>query len=111
MMPDIGCEDIDDSRRMVFIDAEKPQLFGGGIQIRFGILCGVFRLFESALGDRAFVVRDLLPLQLLASQALIVHGLPICLVSSGYVVALDSQQELAFLHHIAEPGLDFHDPA
>ena len=74
---------------MVIIDAEKPQLFGCCIQICFGVLRGVFRLFEDTLGNRAFIEEDLLPLQLLASQALIVYGLPICLVSSGNVVAAE----------------------
>ena len=40
-----GCEDVDDSRGMVLVDAEKPQLFSCGVQIDLGILFGVFSLF------------------------------------------------------------------
>ena len=77
---------------MVFIDAEKPQLFGCGVQIGFGILLRGFGLFEGALGDRALLVKSLRPFELYARQPLIVLGFQIGLVRSGDIVALDSQQ-------------------
>ena len=103
-----GGDDVDDAGGMVFIDAEKLQLLGCGIQVGFGIAFGVFGLFEGALGDGAFIVENLGAFKLQTSQTLIVLGLQIGLVGAGDVVAANSEQQLAFLHRIAEPGLDLH---
>ena len=44
---------------MVLVNAEKPQLFGCGIQIDFGVLLSVFGLFKSTLGDGTLFVKSL----------------------------------------------------
>jgi hypothetical protein len=67
-----------------------------------------FGLFESALGDGALVVKNLRAFELYTRQALVVHGLQIELVRARDIVASHPQQQLAFLHHIAEPRLDLH---
>jgi hypothetical protein len=81
---------------MVLVDAEKPQLFGRGIQISFGVLFGIFGLFERALGDRALVVKNLRALQLHPRQPLVIHGLLISLVSAGDIVALHFSSNCPF---------------
>jgi hypothetical protein len=66
---------------MILVHAKQLQLLGCGIQIGFGILFGVFGLFQSALGDGALVVKSLGAFQLDARQPFIVLGLQIYLVS------------------------------
>ena len=103
-----GSGNVDDPRGMVLVHTEKVQLLGGCTQIDFGILLGVFRLFEGALCDRALVVKSLLSFELLPRQPFIVHGLQICLVCPGNIVASNPEQQLAFFHGVAQPGLNLH---
>src|SRR3984957_16956111 len=63
-----GRSNVDDSGRMVLINAEKTQLLGRGVQISFGVLPYFFRLFESALGDSALFVKKLGSLELQPCQ-------------------------------------------
>ena len=36
---------------MVFVDAERVQLLGGGVEVGFGVGFGGFGLFEGAFSD------------------------------------------------------------
>src|SRR5580704_794570 len=84
--------DVDDAGWMLFINAKKSQLFGGGVQIGLGVGFGSIGGFEGALGDGSFVEEKLGSFLLYASQALVVLGLDVDLVSAGDVIALDLQQ-------------------
>src|SRR5579863_6210778 len=94
---------------MVFINAEKVQLFGGSVQIGFGVGFGVVGLFEGALGDSAFVVKSLCAFELDTGQAFVVLGLHVGLVGAGNVAAANLHQQLAFLDNVAESGFHFDD--
>src|SRR6266852_1120530 len=58
------CDDVDDSGRVLLIDAQKPQLLSCVIQVRLGILFGNFSSLKRALLDSALIIKNLRSLQL-----------------------------------------------
>jgi len=70
-----GGDDVHDFRWVVPVDAENPQTFDGVLQVRFGVLFGGFGLFQRALGNSAFFIKNLGPLELHSGQPLIVYSL------------------------------------
>ena len=125
MTPRHGAVNFDDPGGMIRVGTQQLEMLGGGLQIDSGIFqrglsrnFGVLRDFEGALGNGPVLVEQLGAIQLdlrqvltVSRQLLVFDGLAIVRERAGDVGAPDLEQQLAFLHLVAQPRIDFDDPA
>ena len=79
--------------------------------VYFGLVFGVLRHLQIVQGHGAVLVQILGALQLSAGENLIRDGLPVIRIAARNIVAANGQQQLAFLHGVAEPRVNGHDAA
>ena len=91
-------------------DAQQLEMLVRGFEIDLGVVLGVLRDFQSALGDRSVLEQQLGAIQLDLRQLLVLDGLAIVGKRAGDVGASHLEQELALLHFVAQPRVDFDHP-
>src|ERR1022692_2443298 len=96
---------------MVDIAAQHVDVIGGGFDIHASLIGGVLGDFEVLLGNGAMVEQELGAVQLGASQFFAGDGLAVIGEGSGNIGALHAHEELALGDLIAEPRVNFEDPA
>ncbi len=67
---------------MLRIGAKNTEVLGGCLDIHQGVVLGVLGDFEGALGMRASVIQQLLPIQLNLGQLFVLDGLAVIRVST-----------------------------
>ena len=87
----------------------STQLFYRALRSTLASCFGGFGYFESAFGDGAFVVEESARGRVGPAPAAHRSRLEVRLVGAGNIRALHPQQKLAFLHGVAQPGLDLDD--
>ena len=88
------------------VDTEKMQLLLRRRQIGLGVLLGVVRDFQLALGNRALVIKNLGSFVLRPRQSLVVDRLQVLIEGVGDVGALHLHQQLALLDVGADLGVN-----
>ncbi len=84
-------------------------MFRGGLDVNFGFVLGVFGDLQIIQGNGSVVVEAFGAIELLVGQYFVGEGFAIVRVGAGDVGALHAQQDLAFLHRIAQPRANFND--
>ena len=100
-MPE-GCCGSDPSRRRCSVR---------GLDINECVVFGVLGHFERALRDGAVFEQKLGAVELYLSQLFIFDGLAVIRISARYIGAPDFEEELALFHFVAQPRVDFDNPA
>src|SRR5580658_2931052 len=81
-----GCDDIDDSARMIGIIAEEPKMFRGGFERGLRIILGVLRSLHLCLRDRSVREEIFLPVELRAREKFVGDGFPVVGIGRGNIV-------------------------
>ena len=82
-----------------------------GLEIDQSVVFGILRNFEGALGNGSVFEQKLGAVELDLRQLFVLDGLAVVGISAGDVRAPHFEQKLALLHFVAQPRVDFHDPA
>src|ERR1017187_10497853 len=84
-------------------------MLGHGLHVHFGLVLRVLRNLQIVQGNSAVCIQILGALQLSPDKSLIREGLSVVGIAARDVVASNGQQQLAFLHRVAESRVNGHD--
>ena len=88
------------------VNTEKMQLLLRRRQIRLGVLLGVVRDFQLALGDRTLVIENLGSFILRMRQSLVIDRLQVLIEGVRDVSTLHLHEQLALLDEGADLGMN-----